>query len=86
MTSLAVAAHVSRSTASRMFSGRSCSLAAVLRVLEVLHLQFGDMCQPATDEEVTEWRRELEERERQDEETRREREKRKRKKLSVRSS
>ena len=83
MTSLAAGARVSRSTASRMFSGRSCSLTALLRVLEVLHLQFGDVCQPATDEEVAEWRREQEERERQDEERRREREK---KKLSARSS
>lgn len=57
MTSLAVGAHVSRSTASRFFSGRSTSLAATLRILNTLHLEFGDVCQPASDEEVAEWRR-----------------------------
>lgn len=57
MTSLAVAANVSRSTASRFFQGRSTSLAATLRILKALHLEFGDVCQPATAEEVAEWQR-----------------------------
>ena len=52
MTSLAVAASVSRSTASRFFSGRSTSLAATLRILKALHLEFGDVATPAGEEEL----------------------------------
>ena len=61
MTSLAVAARVSRSTASRFFSGRSTSLAATLRIFKVLHLEFDDVCRPAKAEEVAEWRQRREE-------------------------
>ena len=47
MSSLAAAANVSRSTASRFFAGRSTSLAATLRILAALHLHFGDVARPA---------------------------------------
>ena len=47
MSSLAAAANVSRSTASRFFAGRSTSLAATLRILKALHLEFGDVATPA---------------------------------------
>jgi len=40
MESLAKAVDVSRSTASRFFSGRPTSLAVTLKILEVLHLKF----------------------------------------------
>lgn len=52
MTSLAVAARVSRSTASRFFSGRSTSLAATLRILKALRLEFGDVATPASADEI----------------------------------
>ena len=52
MTSLAVAASVSRSTASRFFSGRSTSLAATLRILTALHLEFEDVATPASEEQL----------------------------------
>lgn len=77
MTSLAVAAAISRSTASRFFSGRSVSLAALLRILKVLRLEFHDVCQEATDEEVAEWERQEAERKRQDAESQQERQRRK---------
>lgn len=87
MTSLAVAASISRSTASRFFSRRGISLAAMLRILKALRLEFGDVCQPATDDEVALWRRQEAVRKRQDDEKRQERERRKRqraeKKLSA---
>jgi transcriptional regulator with XRE-family HTH domain len=48
MNSLARAVGVSRSTASRFFSGRSTSLAVMLRILAVLRLSFEDVARPAT--------------------------------------
>jgi transcriptional regulator with XRE-family HTH domain len=48
MNSLARKVGVSRSTASRFFSGRSTSLAVTLRVLAVLHLTFEDVARPVT--------------------------------------
>lgn len=73
MASLAAAANISRSTASRFFSRRSISLAAMLRILAVLRLEFGNVCQEAAEEEVAAWQRQEVERKRQDEESRRER-------------
>lgn len=46
MASLAAAANVSRSTASRFFSGKSTSLAATMRILKVLGLHFHDVAFP----------------------------------------
>lgn len=83
MTSLAAGARVSRSTASRMFSGRSTSLAAMLRVLANLHLEFGDVCQEATAADIAQWRREQEERQGQDEEQRRERKAKRERRLTM---
>lgn len=75
MTSLAVAASVSRSTASRMFSGRSVSLAALLRMLKVLRLEFDEVCTPATDEDIAKWEVQQEEHQRRQQEQRKERRK-----------
>ena len=47
MESLAVAVGISRSTASRFFSGRATSLAVTLKILGVLHLKFEDVATPA---------------------------------------
>jgi transcriptional regulator with XRE-family HTH domain len=47
MNSLARAVGVSRSTASRFFSGRSTSLAVTLRILSVLRLTFEEVATPA---------------------------------------
>ena len=44
--SLAAAVGVSRSTASRFFSGRPTSLAVTLKILAVLRLKFEDVAQP----------------------------------------
>jgi transcriptional regulator with XRE-family HTH domain len=46
MESLAQAVGVSRSTASRFFSGRPTSLAVTLRMLGALHLRFADVATP----------------------------------------
>jgi transcriptional regulator with XRE-family HTH domain len=46
MESLASAVGISRSTASRFFSGRPTSLAVTLRILEALHLTFADVAKP----------------------------------------
>ncbi len=43
MESLANAVGISRSTASRFFSGRPTSLAVTLKILEALHLTFADV-------------------------------------------
>jgi transcriptional regulator with XRE-family HTH domain len=40
---LARACGISRSTASRFFSGRATSLTVTLKILEVLHLKFEDV-------------------------------------------
>src|ERR1700730_11547893 len=47
MNSLARAVGVSRSTASRFFSGRSTSLAVTLKILSVLRLTFEEVATPA---------------------------------------
>ncbi len=49
--SLANAVGISRSTASRFFSGRPTSLAVTLRILEALHLTFADVARPADDDD-----------------------------------
>ena len=46
MESLADACGISRSTASRFFSGRSTSLAFTLRILAVLRLAFENVARP----------------------------------------
>jgi transcriptional regulator with XRE-family HTH domain len=46
MNSLARAVGVSRSTASRFFSGRSTSLAVTLRILDKLRLSFDEVAKP----------------------------------------
>jgi hypothetical protein len=43
MESLAQACRISRSTASRYFSGRATSLTVTLTILEALHLKFEDV-------------------------------------------
>jgi hypothetical protein len=43
MQSLADAVGISRSTASRFFSGRPTSLTVTLKILEALHLKFHDV-------------------------------------------
>jgi transcriptional regulator with XRE-family HTH domain len=43
MQSLADAVGISRSTASRFFSGRPTSLAVTLKILEALHLEFEEV-------------------------------------------
>jgi transcriptional regulator with XRE-family HTH domain len=48
MESLAGAVGVSRSTASRFFSGRPTSLTVTLRMLKVLRLRFEDVARPET--------------------------------------
>ncbi len=47
MESLADAVGVSRSTASRFFSGRPTSLAVTLKILGALHLKFEEVATPA---------------------------------------
>lgn len=51
MESLANACNISRSTASRFFSGRPTSLAVTLKILEALHLKFEDVARPETEED-----------------------------------
>ena len=51
MESLAVAVGISRSTASRFFSGRATSLTVTLKILEVLKLKFDDVARPRSDED-----------------------------------
>jgi DNA-binding phage protein len=51
MESLANKVGVSRSTASRFFSGRPTSLAVTLRILHALHLRFEDVARPVSDQE-----------------------------------
>ncbi len=46
MDDLAAKVGVSRSTASRFFSGRPTSLAVTLKMLEALHLRFEDVATP----------------------------------------
>jgi transcriptional regulator with XRE-family HTH domain len=51
MESLANEVGVSRSTASRFFSGRPTSLAVTFRILAALHLRFEDVARPAADQD-----------------------------------
>ncbi len=51
MESLANAVGISRSTASRFFSGKPTSLTVTLKILEVLKLRFDDVARPKTDED-----------------------------------
>jgi transcriptional regulator with XRE-family HTH domain len=50
MQGLAVKVGVSRSTASRFFSGRATSLPVTLRMLDALHLRFDDVATPAPED------------------------------------
>jgi transcriptional regulator with XRE-family HTH domain len=50
MESLAIAVGISRSTASRFFSGRPTSLAVTLKILGALHLTFEQVARPQDDE------------------------------------
>jgi len=52
MESLANAVGISRSTASRFFSGRPTSLAVTLRILDALHLKFEEVATPVAEEEA----------------------------------
>jgi len=49
MESLANACGISRSTASRFFSGRPTSLAVTLKILEALHLTFNEVATSVDD-------------------------------------
>jgi hypothetical protein len=51
MESLADAVGVSRSTASRFFSGKPTSLTVTLRILKALKLKFEAVATPETDED-----------------------------------
>ncbi len=53
MESLADAVGISRSTASRFFSGKPTSLAVTLKILDVLRLKFDDFARPETEGDVT---------------------------------
>ncbi len=53
MESLAYAAGISRSTASRFFSGKPTSLGVTLKILQVLRLKFDDIARPETEGNVT---------------------------------
>jgi hypothetical protein len=50
MESLAEAVGISRSTASRFFSGRPTSLAVTKRILDALHLKFEDVLTPEAED------------------------------------
>jgi hypothetical protein len=52
MESLAKAVGVSRSTASRFFSGRGTSLTVTLAILKVLKLRFDDVAKPQREEDA----------------------------------
>jgi hypothetical protein len=51
MNSLAGSVGISRSTATRFFSGRPTSLSVTLRILGVLKLKFEDVARPESDED-----------------------------------
>jgi len=51
MESLAEAVGVSRSTASRFFSGKPTSLSVTLRILSALKLQFEDVARPELEDD-----------------------------------
>jgi len=46
MESLALRVGISRSTASRFFSGKPTSLAVTLKILDALHLRFDEVATP----------------------------------------
>ncbi len=50
--SLATAVGLSRSTASRFFSGRPTSLAVTIKILAVLRLKFEDVAQPELEDQA----------------------------------
>jgi transcriptional regulator with XRE-family HTH domain len=52
MEELADKVGVSRSTASRFFSGRPTSLMVTKRVLDALHLKFSDVLTPESEDDV----------------------------------
>jgi transcriptional regulator with XRE-family HTH domain len=52
MEQLADKVGVSRSTASRFFSGRPTSLSVTKRILDALHLTFADVLTPMTDDDA----------------------------------
>jgi transcriptional regulator with XRE-family HTH domain len=52
MEQLAEAVGVSRSTASRFFSGRPTSLAVTKRVLDALRLKFEDVLTPGSEDDA----------------------------------
>jgi transcriptional regulator with XRE-family HTH domain len=52
MESLANAVGISRSTASRFFSGRPTSLAVTLKILEALHLTFDEVATPDPEDQA----------------------------------
>ncbi len=52
MEQLAEAVSVSRSTASRFFSGRPTSLTVTKRVLDALHLKFEDVLMPESEDDA----------------------------------
>jgi hypothetical protein len=51
MERLAGAVGISRSTASRFFSGRATSLAVTLKILDALHLTFEQVAIPVADDQ-----------------------------------
>jgi hypothetical protein len=51
MESLADKVDISRSTASRFFSGRATSLAVTLKILEALHLEFEAVASPVDEDD-----------------------------------
>jgi len=53
MESLANAVDISRSTASRFFSGRPTSLAVSLKILKALHLTFEEVATPAPEDQAS---------------------------------
>jgi hypothetical protein len=54
MENLAAVVAISRSTASRFFSGRPTSLAVTLRILDALHLKFEEVARPEDDQDDSE--------------------------------
>ena len=52
MESLATAVGISRSTASRFFSGRPTSLAVTLKILEALRLTFEEVATPVMEDQA----------------------------------
>ena len=53
MDDLAQLVGISRSTASRFFSGKPTSLTVTLKILDVLKLKFADVASPETEDEAS---------------------------------